>query len=153
MKSLRCLLIFTILFYIVGCASVPKKEEIRFKNYNAIVVKKFSVAPSSAYSDSSGPLLADRLVYWLRYYNAKLKFFDGVVLEGTQEVKQENILLITGEFRGYSVFYQFLDGPTGRLVKEGEIPWTDRNLKYMYVLIERSARYIANIAFSAEEGK
>lgn len=153
MKLMRFALIFCILLFSLSCATTPEKEKSPFRNYNAIVVKNFSVTPTATYPDSAGPALADRLVYWLRYYNSKLKFFDGVVLEGTHEFEQNTILLITGEFRGYSIFYQFLDGPTGNLLEEGEIPWGDRNLKYMNVLIERSARYIAKIAFWGEEEK
>jgi hypothetical protein len=152
MKSLKFLLLVTILLYSVGCVSIPeKKEETPFKDYNAIVVKNFTVTPTAVYADSAGPLLADRIVFWLRYYNSKVNFFDGVVLEGTHEVKQEKILLITGEFKGYSILYQFIDGPTGNVVKEGEIPWGRRNLKRMDVLLERSARHIARIVFAIEK--
>lgn len=153
MKIMKFALIFFMLLYAMSCATTPEKEESFSKNYTVIVVKNFSVSPTSAYPDSAGPALADRLVYWLRYYNSKLKFFDGVVLEGTHEVEQDNILLITGEFKGYSVYYQFFDEPTGTVTKEGEIAWKERNLGYMTILIDRSAHHIAKTVFSAEKDK
>lgn len=151
MKLMKFALFFLMLLFALSCATTPKKEESFFKDYKVIVVKNFSVLPTSAYPDSAGPALADRLVYWLRYYNAKCKFFDGVVLEGTHEVGQDNILIITGEFKGYSIYYQFFDELTGMVTKEGEIEWTDRNLGYMPRLIDLSAHHIAEITFSAEE--
>ena len=151
MKIMKFALIFLMLLYVVSCATTPEKEESLFKNYAVVVVKNFSVSPTSAYPDSAGPALADRLVYWLRYYNSKIKFYDGVVLEGTHEVEQDNILLITGEFKGYSVYYQLVDEPTGTVTKEGEIAWKERNLGYMDRLIDLSANHIAKIAFSAEK--
>lgn len=153
MKFIKFALIFIILLFALSCATTPKKEESFFKDYKVIVVKNFSVLPTSAYPDSAGPALADRLVYWLRYYNSKFNFFDGVVLEGTHEVVQDGILIITGEFKGYSVYYQFFDEPTGTVTKEGEIEWKERNLGYMPRLIELSAHHIAEIVFSAEENK
>ena len=151
MRLMKFALIFIILLFALSCATAPKKEESFFKDYKVLVVKNFSVLPTSAYPDSAGPALADRLVYWLRYYNAKFKFFDGIILEGTHEVEQGSILIITGEFKGYSVYYQFFDESTGIVTKEGTIEWQDRNLGYMGRLIDLSAHHITEVVFSAEE--
>lgn len=151
-------------------------EEPLLQDYTMVVVKNFTVDPTTPAPDSSGPQFSDKLVFQLRRYSVKFKMFTMVIMEGTHEIKdEEKVLIIGGEITGYSppsarrrqwqpfaeytgtagftVHCKFVDGESEEVMYETDVQARSGSIDTIERAMLRAAGGVANIVYHLKMGE
>lgn len=151
-------------------------EEPQLQDYTVVVVKDFTVDPTTPAPDSSGPQFSDTLVFQLRRYNVKFKLFTMVIMEGTHEIEEkEKVLIIGGEITGYSppsarrrqwqpfaeytgtagfaVHCKFIDGESEEVIYETDIQARSGSIDTIERAMLRAAAGVAKISYHLKMGE
>ena len=151
-------------------------EEPLLQDYTVVVVKDFTVDPTTPAPDSAGPQFSDTLIFQLRRYNVKFEMFTMVIKEGTHEIKEEEkVLVIGGEVTGYSppsarrrqwqpfaeytgtagfaAHCKFVDGESEEVLYETDVQARSGSIDIIEQAMQRAAGGVSKIVYHLKMGK